>query len=254
MVALRDYGDCCFVIPLRVGVAVIAMIAFGNSLLCALALVTSDIRFQPNGYDERVFFLPSLVGVFGMILSFVGLLGVYDDKPGWLQAFSYFLRAKIASMVVANVADYMVLRNCEGWSKLHPNSNNIPMEKLDSAGVCPWARQAYLIGAGVDLALWMYFAHKVSEFTEQVVANLPYEINFLNAKRHDCETIWQTYGVKDPRPDLAHRDALKKSHQEANKAAEDEKIEQKHRKEFAHLIHEHDGQFGPDGMPQSMMP
>lgn len=244
MGALQDLGECCLIIPLKFGVGLIAMLTFANSMLCALALVSSDIRFQPNGYDLNLYYLPSIVGVFGLVLGFVGLLGIYDDKPAWMQAFCYFMYVKWVSMLVAILGDYRALLHCDEFHRI-PGSTNVAMEKLVAEGVCDFARQAYLVGGCLDLLLWGYFALKVRTYTSSLVINLPYAIDF-GGQREDVSLTWKKYQVKDPRPDIDYAENLKRQ-RNAEKARE---VEDAHTREYygsmeTGLGH---GRYGPDGM------
>lgn len=208
----RDHGHCCLVLPLKLGVGIISMLVFAQSLLCVLALFTGDIRFQANGYNLHTFRLPAIVGSFGMLFGFVGLLGVYDDRLSWMWFFNRFMLFKLAAMLVACVADNWTLGKCDSWMKspahLHAQSyghlginyveSNPPLDSIAELHVCPWARWAYLIGFSVDFGIWVYFTVKCLMFEWDLAANLPYPIDF-GGERHDAWSRWQFYGVKDPR-------------------------------------------------------
>lgn len=243
---LRDLGDCCLIVPLKLGVGGIAMITFGNSLVCALALISHDIRFQPNGYNPDFYYLPQVVGLLGIVLGFVGLLGVYDDKPNWVQAFGYFMYVNWIAMVVAVIGDYVVLRKCDDWLVDYPDSKNVAMNQIAKSGVCSFALKAYVVGSGVALAVWGYFTWKVRVYINTLAVNLPYEIDFGNAN-HSMEDTWLKYQVKDPRPDMDYAENLRKQRM-ADKAKE---AEEKHTKEYYGSMESGHGRYGPDGMEQS---
>jgi len=242
---LRDFGECCLVIPLKFGVGLIAMLTFGNSLVCALALVSHDIRFQPNGYNPDFFYLPQIVGLLGIALGFVGLLGVYDDKYSWVQSFCYFMYFNWIAMVVAMVGDYYTLRQCDEWLTEYPDSPNVAMNQIAKSGVCSFALKAYIIGSGVDLAAWGYFALKVRTYIRSLEVNLPYEIDFGGAN-HCMEDTWLKYQVKDPRPDMDYAENLRKQRM-AEKARE---VEETHTKEYYGSMESGHGRYGPDGMEE----
>mmetsp|Transcript_95975 Transcript_95975/g.309878 ORF Transcript_95975/g.309878 Transcript_95975/m.309878 type:complete len:291 (-) Transcript_95975:80-952(-) len=203
---LRDHGTCCLVVPLKLGVGIITMLAFAHSIVCTLALLTSDIRFQPNGYNLSFFRVPSVVGCFGLLLGFVGLLGVYDDKPVLLKVFNYWFFVKIVAMIVVVVADYWMLYKCDSWLNTaeHLTAGNVQMDKLAEAHVCPWARWAYLIGSVIDVTVWAYLASRCFAYQWQLELDPPYPIDF-GRERHDKEGRWRFYQVKDPRSSLPER-------------------------------------------------
>jgi len=241
--SIRDLGECCLVLPLKFGVGMIAMGTFANSLLCALALVSQDIRLQPNGYNPDFYFLPSIIGVFGIGLGFVGLLGVYDEKPNWVQAFCYFMYAHWIGLLVAMLGDLSMLRRCDTWLVDEPDSMNVAMNQLAKAGVCSFARHAYIVGGVLDLAVWAYFTLKVRHYSQTLFYNLPYEIDF-GGGRGRMEETWLKFQVKDPRPDMAYAENLKKQRM-VEKAKE---VEEKHTQEYYGSMETGLGRYGPDGM------
>jgi len=243
MSPLRDLGECCLVLPLKFGVGLIAMGTFANSLICALALVSNDIRFQPNGYNPDYYHLPSIIGVFGIGLGFVGLLGVYDEKPNWVQAFCYFMYAHWICLLVAILADLSMLRRCDTWLADEPDSLNVAMNQLAKAGVCSFARKAYIVGGVLDLAAWAYFTLKVRHFSQTLFCNLPYEIDF-GGGRSRMEETWLKYQVKDPRPDMAYAENLQKQRL-VEKAKE---AEERHTQDYYGTMETGHGRYGPDGM------
>lgn len=240
--SLRNMGECCLVLPLKFGVGLIAMGTFANSLICALAMVSQDIRFQPNGYNPDFYHLPSIIGVFGIGLGFVGLLGVYDEKPNWVQAFCYFMYAHWIGLLVAMLADVSLLRRCDTWLVDEPDSLNVAMNQLAKNGVCSFARKAYIVGGVLDLAAWAYMTLKVRHFAQTLSCSLPYDIVFGGGSR--MEETWLKYQVKDPRPDIYHAENLKKQRM-GEKARE---AEERHTQEYYGTMETGHGRYGPDGM------
>eukprot|EP00418_Pyrodinium_bahamense_P077335 CAMPEP_0179055536 /NCGR_PEP_ID=MMETSP0796-20121207/23352_1 /TAXON_ID=73915 /ORGANISM="Pyrodinium bahamense, Strain pbaha01" /LENGTH=256 /DNA_ID=CAMNT_0020752193 /DNA_START=211 /DNA_END=981 /DNA_ORIENTATION=+ len=182
------------------------MAAFSHSIVCILALLTGDVRFQANGYNLSVYELPSIVGSGGLLLGFVGLLGVYDDKPLLLKVFNYWLAIKIVVMLAVAIADYWTLRKCDSWLNLpeHLTANNVQLDALAEQHVCPWARWAYAIGVAIDVSVWSYFAVRSFEYQWQLELNPPYAIDF-GRENYDKEARWRLYQVKDPTRDLKER-------------------------------------------------
>mmetsp|Transcript_68870 Transcript_68870/g.149885 ORF Transcript_68870/g.149885 Transcript_68870/m.149885 type:complete len:269 (+) Transcript_68870:117-923(+) len=198
----RDHGTCCLVLPLKLGVGLICMLIFALSMLNFVALLTGDIRLQGNGYSLDFYRLPSIVGCFGFIFGFIGLLGVYDDKWQWLRIFNVFLVVKLLAMALACAADYWTLRSCEGWinSPTAETQNNPQMYVLSSMGVCPWARWSYLIGATLDIGFQVYITYCSVLYQMQLASNPPYALDF-GLERYDVTGRWKFYQVTDPRND-----------------------------------------------------
>jgi len=212
----RDMGTCCMVLPLKLGVGLITMFVFSQSLMAIMALLTGDIRFQGNGYNMAFYRLPSTVNALGICFAFVGLLGVYDDNPWMVKLFNRFQLVKLIVAAVTMVADFWTLRKCDGWleSEEHLQASqfgstgleqqqNKALDMLAELHVCPWARWAYLIGFSVDFGICAYFAFKSFLYESYLYSKVPYPIDF-GFERHGAEGRWQFYGVKDPRIDERH--------------------------------------------------
>mmetsp|Transcript_87113 Transcript_87113/g.219345 ORF Transcript_87113/g.219345 Transcript_87113/m.219345 type:complete len:275 (-) Transcript_87113:111-935(-) len=208
MAYVKDYGQCCLIIPLKLGVGLIAMLVFANACLCILALFVQDIRFQPNGYNENFMYLPSAVGAFGIVIGFIGLLGVYDDKPAWVRVFFIFMLVKLAAMAIAMIADYIKLMQCDTWLQTHKLGDNVAMEVLYEAGVCFYSRWAYAIGSALDLSCWAYFAVKVWTLKSQLDYDSSYPIDF-GREPYDLEARWKLFQVKNPTADMEYAKQLK---------------------------------------------
>jgi len=201
-----DLGTCCLVFPLKIGAALICMFHFAQALICTVALLTGDIRFQGNGYNLSTYKLPSIVGTCGLLFGFVGLIGVYGEKVGAVRAFNRFLLVKLAAMLATMVADYAELRKCDSWLQtseyLNPDGDafatrNVAMDGLARQNACPWARWAYLIGFAIDFSIAAYFAYKSLAFEKQMELPRPYPIDF--GDKAIAARKWLLYGVQDPR-------------------------------------------------------
>lgn len=197
MAFVRDHGTCCIFLPLKLGVSLVAMLVFMDSIVCILAIFTGDIRFQPNGYSESLYHVPSVLGILGVVLGFTGLLGIYDDKPGWLQWLVYFLFLKLIALGSSSVADFFTLRKCDSWLTSAERSvqDNLQLTKLAEAGVCPWARLAYGLGATVVLLFWTYCTYFTWVYWQQLECNPAYPIDFGAG----VDRRWDQFHVKDPR-------------------------------------------------------
>merc|ERR1712083_325342 len=126
--------------------------------------------------------------------GFIGLLGIYDDKPGWVKVFNYWMLVKLISIVLTFIADYRMLELCDTWLE-NPNyrvAGNVQMDKLAEEGVCPWARIAYIIGCSVDFSVWVYFTWITFAYQSALELNPPYSIDF-GKERYDKEGRWKFY-------------------------------------------------------------
>mmetsp|Transcript_11534 Transcript_11534/g.24221 ORF Transcript_11534/g.24221 Transcript_11534/m.24221 type:complete len:271 (+) Transcript_11534:140-952(+) len=209
---MKDNDDtCCLLFKLKLGVAFIATITWVSGLICLLALFVGDVRFQGNGYNLNFYRLPSIVGSFGLIFGFVGLLGVYDSSVRLMRNFNWFLCVKISAMLVTMLADLYSLFQCDNYmsSQLHTTQkshshlglsmegNNPQIERLAEAGVCPKARLAYVLGCAIDLGVWLYFAWSSYSFQRDLESGARHPIDF-SMERHDQQSRWSFFRVKDP--------------------------------------------------------
>lgn len=184
------------------------MYIFTMSLVCIIALFTGDVRFQANGYALWLYYAPSAVGALGLAFGFIGLLGIYDDKPTWVQAFLGFFVFKIVVMVFTAVFDYRNLHKCDSWLTVpeHLTDPNPQLEVLAMNNICPWARWSFLIGTTLDVGFNCYLLFCVFCYYKQIALNPPYSIDFGDEK-YDVAGRWRAYQVKDPRYDYAMEEA-----------------------------------------------
>lgn len=212
----RNQATCCLLLPLKFGVGLIAMLVFVQSITCLVALFTGDIRFQPNGYNLNTYRLPSIVGSVGLVLGFVGLLGVYDERFSWLWAFNRFMLMKLVAGSLAAVADYWELKKCDSWLDspererivkyghlgLNYVNGNPAMDSLAKEHICPWARWALVLGFSIEFAIWVYFFYKSWSYELELQMQMPTPIDF-GIERYDAAARWKFYQVRDPRADPA---------------------------------------------------
>mmetsp|Transcript_88154 Transcript_88154/g.227322 ORF Transcript_88154/g.227322 Transcript_88154/m.227322 type:complete len:264 (+) Transcript_88154:111-902(+) len=206
---MSDNGTCCFFVPLRAGVACIAMLVWINSLVCILALITGDIRLQATGYNTQWYRVPSVVGSFGLVVGFFGIIGAYEDKLKWVHSLNRFLVVKIIADIGTRLADFHTLRQCDSyigstsmWSEksyghagINYVNSNPQLEALANAHICPQARWAYVLGAFIDIFLWIYFLHRCYTYETHLAQPTRYAIDFgvENARGEDR---WRLYQVK----------------------------------------------------------
>lgn len=198
---MRDHGTFCIFLPLKVGVGIACMLVFASSMVSILALLTSDIRFRATGYNQTVYYLPEIVGAFGIVFGFVGLLGTYDDKWYQLWWFNRYFVVKLAAMSVAVFADFVTLQRCEVWQNDPDSGSNPQLLALSEGGLCGWARWSYLVGCVIDLGVWAYLFVCSYTFEDYVRRNPGgYAIDF-GGGGYDAQARWDFYKVKDPRKD-----------------------------------------------------
>lgn len=220
------------------------MLVFMDGIVCILALFTGDIRFQPNGYNQYFYKVPAIVGSVGLLFGFIGLLGVFDDKPSWVRSFTTYLFIKLLAIVVTSIADFQTLRKCDSWLQSSESSvsANVQLSRLAEEGVCPWARFAYIVGAALVIGFWTYGFYQARVYTIHLEVNPPYAIDF-GLEKYNADGRWRFYQVKDPRGDMAKSTEHLSEAQEASirryyGSTEDQV--------FSGPVHRLN--FGPDGM------
>lgn len=193
----REHGTFCLVFPLKFGVGLSACLVFLHGIVAIVALVSADVRFQPNGYNPYLDQIPTAVNIGGMLFGVIGLLGVYDEKPDMMWWFNRFLWIKLAAMLAAAIADMVTLStDCEGWKDLPAHETSPRMDALSQAGICPWARWSYAVGCIVDIGIWTFLTQRSYTLERQINFAPPYPISFErdnSSKRH-----FQKYMVSPP--------------------------------------------------------
>lgn len=197
---MRDHGSFCIFLPLKLGVGIACMLVFVSSMVSILALLTSDIRFRATGYSQTFYHLPEIVGAFGIVFGFVGLLGTYDDKWHQLWWFNRYFFVKLVAMSVAVFADFVTLQRCELWENDADSGSNPQLLAISKEGICAWARVSYLVGCSIDVGVWAYLFVCTYTFEDYVRCNPPYVIDF-GGRGYDAQSRWDFYKVKDPRKD-----------------------------------------------------
>lgn len=196
----REYlGFCCFCVPLKLGAGLIAMFEFIMSVIAIMGLITNDAKFLPNGYNPAFYWLPSIVGAFGIVFSFVGLLGVFDEKHRWVRALGFFMIVKLIAVLLTFVADFWMLGKCDSWLVTterftHPNPL---MDVIANAHLCRQARSSYLVGCLVDIGFNCFITYVIITFEKRVKYFNFYNISFVRSQ-YDMEGKWAFYQVNAP--------------------------------------------------------
>mmetsp|Transcript_35994 Transcript_35994/g.86672 ORF Transcript_35994/g.86672 Transcript_35994/m.86672 type:complete len:212 (+) Transcript_35994:75-710(+) len=185
----KDLGYCCLCIEIRKGCLLITILNFIVSLFCIVTLFVDDPRLLPQGYNLHTRRLSTYVGCFGLFASLIGLLGVLDGKPGWINAYNYYQYIFLGVTLFAFVSDVISLQNCEAWPfSLESQINfNPALERVASKGLCQYTREAYVCGFLIDWGMRAYFAYvtawyyyaldagpsQLIKFSSKFEANLP---------------------------------------------------------------------------------
>lgn len=206
---IRDHGQCCVCLPLKLGVGLICMFVFSYGCFCTVAMFKStlmsgttnsmSIDLQSGGYNPDFFRLSSVVGVVGIFTSFAGLLGVYDDKPSWIRVFLHYLQIMLACTIIVFAADLWTLSSCEGFASLPADGRmiNPAMLELSTRNMCHWGRLAYILGFVLQFIVLTYMLYNVWKYCTQIELNPPYAIDF-GFEKYDTSSRWKFYGVTEP--------------------------------------------------------
>mmetsp|Transcript_76881 Transcript_76881/g.136248 ORF Transcript_76881/g.136248 Transcript_76881/m.136248 type:complete len:270 (-) Transcript_76881:41-850(-) len=212
MAFVRDHGTCCIILPLKLGVGLIAMFTFAMGMLCIVDCFNSavssfnnqlNISMSAGGYNPYFWRLNSVVGVIGLFVGFIGFLGVYDDKPDWCRIFSGFLVVKLLCNIIVFIADMYTLRTCESFAGTALNSGNgfgtatynLALIALAKQNMCQFGRISYAVGFSLRTAIDLYFLWNVYKYVSQLDLNPPYPIDFGD-ERMDVEGRWKFFHVQ----------------------------------------------------------
>lgn len=202
----RDHGSCCCCLPLKFGVGLISMYIWIFSLIDCMALLefskSNQVRLMAGGYHLSTMKMNSLYGSFGLVIGFLGLLGIYDDKLSWIRIFANFVYVRLVLSFVVFLADvYTLTHDCEafaannagntnGWS-LH--TVNAPLHSLSENGLCHEATKAYCVGFAVDVLFNIYLCFCLFKYTHQLAHEPPYAIDFGASKKNR----WDFYRINE---------------------------------------------------------
>lgn len=197
MVFEQDRGTCLFIFPRKLGAGITTMLVFMNAIVCIISLMTTDIRFQSNGYSQSLFHVPAIIGSFGVIFGFIGLMGIYEDRLRWIKIFNSYFAVMLLARFAAMISDYLVLTQCEGADE--DPSMWPALTKLAEAGVCSWARISEAVGCAVDAAVWLYLLYTTCMYQYMIYYDTGSKIDFGLGKG-DGQSRWKLFQVKEPSP------------------------------------------------------
>jgi len=177
------------------------MVAIFKSTLSSSSTHMSSINLQAGGYNPHFVSLSTILGVIGIPIAFVGFLGVFDDKPGWIRTFFHYLQIRLACNLVVFVADVYTLSSCEGYAAspydqkaMHING---AIQDLSERNMCHYGRVAYYIGFALSTLFEVYCLYYVWKYTAQLELNPPYAIDF-GYEKYDTTSRWKFYEVAEP--------------------------------------------------------
>eukprot|EP00440_Ansanella_granifera_P073555 gb/GFBE01079819.1/.p1 GENE.gb/GFBE01079819.1/~~gb/GFBE01079819.1/.p1 ORF type:complete len:210 (+),score=49.55 gb/GFBE01079819.1/:1-630(+) len=179
MGGFRDIGDaeCCFCLPMKHGVALIAAGTLAYSFIYMVCLLGGDVRFQSGGYEPYTAKLQALVGCAGVAAGLMGVQGALDSKVSYLKVLSNYQAVKVAVMLLVFVFDMRLLLKCETWESPASEINHA-MDNIASQGLCDTARISYVLGFLMDFAISVYFLWVCSDYARRIETNPSYVIKF----------------------------------------------------------------------------
>jgi len=209
MAFVRDHGQCCLCLPLKLGVGLVCMYYFSYGMFCLVAIFKStgsgevtqstSINLQFGGYNPSFFRLSTIVGIIGIFAGFIGILGVYDDKPGWIRFFHHYLQIELVFAFLVFFADIWTLSGCEKYASLPEDQRqwNPALMQLSNQNMCSTGRIGYILGFALQTILALYMLYNVWKYVSQLELNPPYPIDF-GYENYDSESRWKFYNVKKP--------------------------------------------------------
>lgn len=186
----RDLGHCCLLLPLKFGVALISMIIFATGILALVAVLNAESYVLQEGGYSTWSGLNNYYECAGIVLGFVGLLGIYDEKIWWIRVFSFFVYGRILVNIFSFCADLIALASCTSAT----DSSTVPLLELAESGLCSEGRIAFIFGFVLDFAVWAYFTYVVRTWHYYVELNPPYAISF-GLDKNDRQSRWEKYQV-----------------------------------------------------------
>jgi len=196
-------------LPLKLGVGLICMYVFSYGCFCMVAMFKSSmmagtkhqmtIDLSAGGYNPTFSQLSPIIGVIGIAFSFVGFLGIYDDKPGWIRTFLCYMQVSLLCGIIVFLADLYTLRTCEGFAAEPEDGRTANPALLELSGrhMCYWGRLAYILGFAVQFIVDIYLVFNVWKYCTQIELNPPYAIDF-GYEKYDTSSRWKFYGVSEP--------------------------------------------------------
>jgi hypothetical protein len=157
-----------------------------------------SVDLQSGGYNPLFYRLSTIVGIVGILMGFIGFLGVYDDKPGWIRAFLQYMQLRLLCLVLVFGADLYTLSSCEGYASLKEDDHtNAALFELSSRHMCHWGRIAYIFGFILQTIVDLYMLYNVWKYCCQIELNPPYPIDF-GYEKYDTTSRWKFYEVEEP--------------------------------------------------------
>lgn len=175
----RGAGYCCFCVPLRLAVTLIAACYLAYGFFSLVGVFSGEIRLQGGGYNPHTRRLPALVGSFGTVCGLLGVIGSVDGNLWFMRAFANFQDARLVAAAIVFVMDCVSLSMCTTWAQRPDGELRNPvMYAVSIKGACEMARFCYILGFLIDFSIGVYLAWITRIFIRKVNASPGYLIRF----------------------------------------------------------------------------
>jgi len=135
-------GNCCCCIPIRIGVFILALILFLDSMAATFGLFTKGWSIFVGGFDDSTKIMAGLLGSTGVVFSCVGMLGAYEMDVSYVRMLWYFSLLRVVFIAAIWFVDMFTLETCESWQMPVQNEfkPNPVMKDLAQKRYCPRAK------------------------------------------------------------------------------------------------------------------
>jgi len=164
-----------------------ATYTFLYSFLCIMAVFTQDARLLNGGYNAQSASWGARFGMLGMLFGITGLLGVSDQRIGWVRWYNYFQYVKLIVALFIFIMDMRVLSNqCDKWlfSVDSQIAYNPTLENVARNSLCHWTRTAYVTGFIIDYSFHVYVAYIGAVYLTRMEQLPPHIIWFPGKPAH----------------------------------------------------------------------
>jgi len=171
----EEIETCCFCVPLRLGVFLIALLTF----IFSIAYIFNheewqqDSRHFAGGYSTRSRVIIALVEMSGALFGLVGLIGAYYAKRGHIVTFNLWQFARMGAWLWMYFVDIPLLRHCEDWVNnvdhmAERHGWNSVMYGIAMDGACPRERRLFYVFSTLCFLFFAYMIYAVFRYTDTV--------------------------------------------------------------------------------------
>lgn len=203
---LANMGTVCLVMPLRLGVFLIACSTFVLSLVFFLDLVWWDAfddfsRKFTGGYQRRSRLVVGAMEISGILFGFVGALGVWYAKWKWVVAYNIWQLLRIAVWAFMYVLDIPLLIHCEDWVNNVQSASdgrewNQLMYSIAMAGNCHGEQIWFFLCSICCVLTFMYLALATFKY-QQRLEWIPKHLLRLTKDTGDSAFCTEGYGHRN---------------------------------------------------------